>query len=109
MDWLTDEAIEQFFEEPLLRVETNEIFRHDVGTAWVILDAEKRRYLGTVTRSGDGYYAFPQNRPNGVKVNSFAAAATLIELSGTSEYIEEEGSRRYVRGGVRWTKPVEES
>lgn len=100
MDWLSDEALEEFLDTPLLRVETTKIFRVDVGTAWVVLNAENRKYLGTVTRSGKGYYAFTVNDAEGMRVGSFETALRLIELSGTSRWIEDPEHRRYQRDNV---------
>ena len=97
-NWLTDEAIEEFLVTPFLRVETTEIYQKQAGTAWVILDAEKRKFLGTVTRSGDGYYAFVPELP-ATKVASFSTAVTLIELASTSQWVERDHVRS-VRDGV---------
>lgn len=101
MDWLTDEAIEEFLVTPLLRVETTEIFQANVGKAWVVLDAEKRRYLGSITRSGNGYYAFTADNKRGTRMTSFSAAVQLIELSKTSSWVEDiESNKRHLRSGV---------
>lgn len=108
MNWVSDEEIQSFFDSATLRVEVTQVYRIDVSEAWVVLSADSRTYLGTVTRTGNNWNAFSALDSKGTRVTSFTSALQLIELTcGSNKWIEELSThRRYPKPDV--TRPVEE-
>lgn len=100
MDWLDDEAIEIFLSGSFGRVEIVEVrSTYGVNQTWMVLSKD-RRYLGTISKSGSGYYVFTPSKPDGTRVSSVEDALILIELPATAGWVED-GHRRYLRQGVR--------
>lgn len=91
MKWLEDEAIQEFLESSFLRVKFNEVHRPGANQAWVVLDTETKRYIGTITRNGSYYDTFTEDHPKGTRVRSFDTALQLIELPTRTEW--KEGAR----------------
>lgn len=88
MNWLDDANIEAFLDSAILRIEMTQVYRTGVTEAWVILSADSRTYLGTVTRTGRKWNAFTVKDPRGTRVSDFFTAIQLVVLTAEAEETE---------------------
>lgn len=105
MQWLMDEAIEEFLESSIVRVEFTRIHRDGSSGAYVVLKDGK--YIGTVTRTGRNRWdVFTRDDPDGTRVSTFDTAIQLVELTDDATWKETSSGSVLVD---RVERPVEES
>lgn len=96
---MNQEQIDAFLFSGFARVCISKVNRTG-NDAWVVLSTGPKKYLGTISQSSDAYWVFTRRHPEGTRVSDLETAIMLIGLTETSEWVED-GTRRYVRGGLR--------